>query len=103
MKYRNKGFTTIELLVWVPCIIVIFALSFRGVFVSDEVGVVALENQGFSNIHVTDNSFFAVGFRGCDAQDAARITAVATNSQGKDVTLYVCAGWPFKGATVRNP
>lgn len=100
---KQRGFTAIEL-IYALLIVLIFAVSlFRGVFVSDDVGVKALENQGYTNIRVTDNSFFVVGLRGCDGKDAARITATVTNSQGKDVTLYVCAGWPFKGATVRNP
>ena len=84
-------------------LLVALLLMCRGVFVSNDVGVQALENQSYTNIRVIDNVFFFVGFRGCEGTDAARITATATNQLGKDVTLYVCAGWPFKGATVRNP
>ena len=78
-------------------------LTGRGVFVSDDVGRKALDDQGYRNIRITDKAFVLIGYRGCDGADAARFTAVATNSNGKDVTLYVCAGWPFKGATIRNP
>lgn len=85
-------------------VVVLFvAAQFRGALVSNDVGVQALTNQGYTNIQVTDNAFFLVGLRGCGNADAARITATATNSQGKEVTMYVCAGWPFKGATLRNP
>jgi len=78
-------------------------VQFRGLFVSDDVGAQALKNEGYTNVRVTDNAFFLVGIRGCDNTDATRITALVTNSQGKEVTMYACVGWPFKGATVRNP
>jgi hypothetical protein len=80
---------------------IIFFLC-RRIFVSDNVGVKALVNQGYTDIRVTERSFFMVGFRGCEQTDAAQITAVATNSQGEVVTMYVCSGWPFKGGTVKK-
>lgn len=100
---KQRGFTAVELIIYLLFMATIVVPLFRGMFVTSNVGVRALEAQGFTNVRIIDNSFFAVGVRGCDAQDAARITAIVTNSQGKDATLYVCAGWPFKGATVRNP
>lgn len=74
----------------------------RGVLVREDVAVRALEIQGYSDIKVTDSAWFAVGYRGCDEKDAARFTAVAKNPAGKQVQVYVCTGWPFKGATVRT-
>jgi hypothetical protein len=51
----------------------------RGVFANEEVARDALETQGFSNIPITGNAWFAVGLRGCAEQDAARFDATATD------------------------
>ena len=77
-------------------------LLFRGAFVSQDVAVRAVEALGFSDIQVTDHSWFAVGMRGCDGKDAARFTVQAKNTTGKKVGVYVCSGLVFKGATVRT-
>lgn len=74
----------------------------RGVFITnDDVAVRALENQGFTNIRVVDGEWFFVGLRGCGS-DAKKITARAVNLLQKEVNIFVCVGWPFKGATVRS-
>lgn len=78
-----------------------FVLS-RGVWVDKSVAVRALEIQGYQNIEVLDHAWFVVGMRGCDEKDAARFTVRATNALGKNVELYVCSGWIFKGATIRT-
>lgn len=86
-------------------LLIVVSLTFgcgRGVLVGKDVAVRTLEAQGFTEIQVTDNSWFAVGWRGCDQNDAARLTAVAKNPAGKKVTVYVCAGF-FKGGTIRTP
>lgn len=74
----------------------------RGAFVDKSVAERALETQGYSNVKIIDHSWFAVGLRGCDEKDAARFTATATNPAGREVQLYVCTGWLFKGATIRT-
>ncbi len=68
----------------------------------DEVAVKTLDSQGYTDIKVIDNSWYAVGLRGCDQNDAARITATAKNPAGKTVTIYVCTGL-WKGGTIRTP
>ena len=74
----------------------------RGALVNEDVAVRALDTQGYSDIKITDSAWFAVGLRGCDEKDAARFTATAKNPAGKQVKVYVCTGWIFKGATIRT-
>lgn len=62
----------------------------------------ALETQGYSDISITGRDWLFYGFTGCDKNDAVRFTAEATNPAGKKVEIYVCAGWPMKGATIRT-
>ena len=92
----------IEAYVVVAMAVIFFFVIVRGSFVNEETAIRALETQGFSEIKVTDHAWFAIGFRGGDKNDAARFTATAKNPAGKQVTVYVFAGWPFKGATVRS-
>jgi len=74
----------------------------RGVFVKENLANRSLEKQGYNNVEVTNKDWFFVGFRGCDMNDAAKITANATNPAGKQTEIFVCTGWPFKGATIRT-
>jgi hypothetical protein len=85
----------------VAVVIVVFSLC-RGAFVSDDIAYRAAKNQGFSNVKVVDDAWFAVGLRGCSSHDAARFTIHATNPAGDEVECYVCSGWLFKGATIRT-
>lgn len=82
---------------------VIAIISFcRGACVGQDSATNALEKQGYSQIVVTDHDWFLVGLRGCDAKDAAKFTAKVVNPVGKQTEVFVCVGWPFKGATVRT-
>lgn len=94
-----------DAILFVLCVILAIAISFisvgRGAFASQNVAIRALEAQGFSNIQIVDHAWFAVGFRGCDKNDAARFTAKATNPAGKPTQVYVCTGVFFKGGTIR--
>ena len=84
-------------------IIVLFLGSCaRGALISEDIAVRALDTQGYSDITITDHSWFAIGMRGCDEKDAARFTATTKNPAGKEVQVYVCTGWIFKGATIRT-
>ena len=74
----------------------------RGILVEESVAVRALEIQGYTDIEIVDHAWCFVGFRGCDRNDAARITATATNPVGRRVEVYVCSGWLFKGSTIRT-
>ena len=83
-------------------IVVIVLTLFRGSWVDTSEATRALETQGYSNVQIIQHKWFAVGVRGCESSDAARFDATATNPAGKQVRLFVCVGWPFKGATVRT-
>lgn len=61
-----------------------------------------LQNQGFTNIEVTKREVWFVDLKGCGKDDVALFTAKATNPIGTPVTVEVCEGWPFKGATIRG-
>lgn len=74
----------------------------RGIFVKENVAIKSLEKQGYSNVEVTKRGWFFVGFSGCDMNDASKITTNATNPAGKQIEIFVCTGWPFKGATIRT-
>jgi hypothetical protein len=99
MSSRRNGWAI--LVVALPLVIGV-ALMFRGGCVSPDTAVAALKNQGFTDIVITDHAGAFVGFLGCGNDDAARFTAQATNPAGKRVKIFVCVGWPFKGATLRS-
>lgn len=63
----------------------------------------AAETAGYTDVKVKDTHYFFVGFYGCSSGDAAAFDVRAKNPQGKDVSILVCSGWPFKGSTVRVP
>jgi len=98
---NKRGFTLIELLL-VIFIVITFATLFRGVFVDSDEAVRALQTQGYSDIKITDKAIFFISLRGGSREDAAMFTAHAKNPVGKEVIVYVCVGWPFKGATIRT-
>jgi hypothetical protein len=81
--------------------VILFFITFRGIFASQDVAVRTLEAQGFSDIQIVDHAWFAVGMRGCDNKDAARFTATGINPAGKPTKVYVCTGVIFKGGTIR--
>lgn len=83
-------------------IVVTFFAIFRGSWVDKSEAVRALETQGYSKVEIIEHKWFFVGVRGCENSDAARFDASANNPVGKQVRLFVCVGWPFKGATVRS-
>ena len=83
-------------------LVLFFFGIFRGTFANQDVAVRTLEVQGYSNIQIVDHTWFAVGLRGCDNNDASRFTAKATNPTGKPVEVLVCTGAFFKGGTIRT-
>lgn len=87
---------------WISLVFIFIFAIFRGGFVDPEEAVRALEIQGYSNVQIMDSKWLLVGFRGCETTDATRFDMSAKNPAGKPVNLFVCVGWPFKGATVRT-
>lgn len=62
----------------------------------------ALTNLGFTRVHLRTRHVFAVEIQGCGKEDVAKFDFTATNPVGRTVSVSVCEGWPFKGATVRQ-
>ncbi len=83
--------------------VILLGVSLPGLLLVDEsTAVRALEIQGFSDVRITGRHWFLVGMRGCSDSDVVKFDATATNPRGDRVELFVCAGWPFKGATIRT-
>jgi len=74
---------------------------FRG-SCNDEVSAVRVARAtGYSQVKVTDHSWFLTGLRGCEASDASRFRIDAVNAAGEPTKVEICMGWPFKNGTVR--
>ena len=71
---------------------------------NDSEAIKALDNNGFTNITITDRGFLAASWEGCDDKDGNWYHATATNPTGKRVNMLVCCGGAldFKGCTVRS-
>jgi len=83
-------------------IAMLFMLTACGMFVKEDKVTKAVEKQGYTNVQVLDKHIFFVNWRGCSKSDEAAFDVLATNALGQNVDLVVCAGWPFKGVTVRS-
>lgn len=78
-------------------------LMHLGSYVPQSQAVKVLEDQGYSNVVITEHSWFFVVFQGCDANDNAKFTASAINPAGKPIDeVIVCFGYPFKAGTIRS-
>ena len=73
-----------------------------GLLVSDFNTVAAVEKQGYSDVHILKIHPFFASFFGCSNGDVAAYKMSAMNALGRKVNLVACAGWPFKGVTVRT-
>tara|TARA_Y100000310_G_C20006690_1_gene501024 strand:- start:136 stop:420 length:285 start_codon:yes stop_codon:yes gene_type:complete len=62
----------------------------------------AVSKQGYSDVRVHSKGVFFVSWRGCSKSDDAVFKVTAKNALNKQVNLIVCAGWPFKGVTIRT-
>jgi hypothetical protein len=74
----------------------------RGVLVNNANTIKAVGDQGYSQVRVISSHIFFVSWRGCGRSDSAAYSMRAKNSLGREVNLIACAGWPFKGVTVRT-
>ena len=100
-KNKIESIVIIALFLLIVGSIMFFGLC-RGILVDESVATKALEKQGYTEIEIINHDWFLIGFRGCDKNDAAKITAIAKNPIGQEVEVFVCCGWPFKGATIRS-
>lgn len=75
---------------------------FPGYYVSDKSVIEAVEVYGFTDVKIKDKDLFWIDWAGCGKDDDAMFEVSATNVAGKKVNLMACAGWPFKGVTLRK-
>ncbi len=108
MKFlQTVGFVLLgTAIVWIVILALMWIFGFiniGGYLVPESKAISALQTQGFSNVKIVQRNCTFIGMRGGGSGDKVRFIAEATNPIGKKVTVYVFAGWPFKGATVRSP
>ena len=84
------------------CLAVACLSSGCGFLVSDDHTVEAVEKQGYSDVHILEIHPFFASFFGCSNGDVAAYKMSAMNALGRKVNLVACAGWPFKGVTIRT-
>lgn len=87
---------------WTVVIAFLCFAACRGCLVSEKTAYSAVEKMGFTDIKVVYHAWVFVFLRGCSKSDAAKFTVEAVNPIGKQVTIEVCSGWLFKGATIRS-
>ena len=97
-----RRFSLTELMIIVAIVGILVFPFIRGLMVDDGIASRAASARGFTEIVVKDRTNILPIFKGCSAQDAAAFNITAVNPAGDKVDLVVCAGWPFKGATVRS-
>ena len=91
-----------KIMVLFVVILLITSVCGCGAFVSKEKVAKAVEKQGYREVNVTSKHIFFVDWRGCSDSDDAMFNANTINSLDKRVDITICAGWPFKGVTVRT-
>lgn len=105
MRYhtRKRGFTLVELMTVVAVAAVLIGLvlmfTLGGSSSGEAEAIRALEASGFSDAKITSSSL--APFNGCDKSETA-YDATAKNPKGIPVSVTVCVGWFFKGATIRT-
>lgn len=80
----------------------LLTLTACGALIDDYEVKKAVEKQGYRDVSITDKSIFFPDWSGCGEDDDACYDMIATNSNGQRIDLIACAGWPFKGVTVRT-
>jgi hypothetical protein len=85
-------------------VIVCSIVMLAGCATNDHEAIKALDDEGFSDISITDRGFMFAEWQGCDKRDGNWYHAHATNPRGKPVNMLVCCGssLSFKGCTVRS-
>jgi polyisoprenoid-binding protein YceI len=87
---------------FVALFVLVFILGlFAGYLPSEDHARNALRNAGYSQIELVASHRFFASVRGCSKDDQAQFVYHALNPKNERVTVKVCEGWPFKGATIR--
>ena len=82
-------------------LVLAFLLVGCGYLVDEQSAIRAMEDQGFTNVKIVEESRVFPILGGCSDSDTAAFGMNAINSQGKLIGATVCVGWPFKGSTIR--
>lgn len=97
---------TNNIMTWLPFMAAVtfltFVLCFAGRFANKNTAINLLTTSGFTKINLVDRTAVLAGLKGCGKGDLTIFTFKAINPAGKSVTVKVCQGWPFKGATIRS-
>ena len=85
-------------------LIALAAIALVGCGTNDAEAIKALDDNGFTEIVITDRGFLTAEWEGCDKRDGNWYHATAKNPRGKQVNMLVCCGAPtsFKGCTIRS-
>lgn len=95
---------TVSAFIAIVVVLALFLGLGRGIFVSTAKAEQVAQVQLGADVELGNKNIFFVGMRGCDGEKDAAVFKVLpyTNSDGLFVdNAIVCAGWPFKGYTVR--
>lgn len=101
-KRENLRFVAFLLAMLALCPLTVAAHSGCGFLADEDQAIRAATNLGFTEVKVESRAVAFLEWRGCSRSDDAGFTVTGKNPQGQRVTLLVCVGWPFKGATVRT-
>lgn len=97
MNYRNKAFTSFELMIVVVILAVLITLGSGPIFGTDPQGAKrTLEAQGYTQVEITGYRWFAGG-----QGDFYKTGFRAKSPNGTEITGAVCRGLWFKGTTIR--
>lgn len=86
----------------IMAVIMLMAMAGCGFLADEDQAIRAATNLGFTEVKVESRAVAFLKWRGCSKSDDAGFTVTGKNPHGQRVTLLVCVGWPFKGATIRT-
>ncbi len=101
-KREDRRFGLALLFMLFLCLPVVAFHTGCGFMADEDQAVRAVTNLGFTDVKVESRMVFFLDWRGCGKSDDAGFRVSATNPKGQRVSMLVCVGWPFKGATVRS-
>lgn len=84
---------------WIVLVILFVVLAPK--FASNHRAQGAVENLGWTNVHVQSKSLAFGSLSGCSSDDNVQFR-VSGVSNGQRRIAHVCANWPIGGYTVRN-
>jgi len=101
MNYVDRGMR--RFWIWMSFFLVVTMAAWAscGTAIDDKDVINAVIRAGYSNPVITERHSFVATWFGCAESDAAAFKVTATNAQKQQVHFTACAGFPFKGITLR--